>query len=272
LLLGKYPRRASASRRDTGVLVEVPAGVREGDRLRPGKDAITSFTFDEHPFGGSCRRRGGCRISHCRCASPPVLPRFGEAARFAWRGTEGRLPTRQKARLRRFEPRARVGSNSQREALLRLPLSEHASATGRSGSVPAPTCFKSAKATMARAGAFSESNRRRARLSSVDHKGRRHSRQSLGPDGIGAPVEDIEEARALFGERSRPRRRQPHQALDLRDRTGTTCRGSVSVPAMISVVCCADLLHKRVVDDPSLENTRRNCLCTVREKVGVGER
>ena len=87
LLLGAHPAKALAIARDTGVLVRAPAGVRGGDRLRPGEPPPL-MTVDEHTFAvvqaaADANRSLGVRLA--------ALFHDAGKPQVAWRGTDDRL-------------------------------------------------------------------------------------------------------------------------------------------------------------------------------------
>jgi tRNA nucleotidyltransferase (CCA-adding enzyme) len=255
LLLGRHPAKALRIARDTGVLVELlpeferAIGFDQDSRYH-------SLTVDEHTFEVVQAAADAGYLLPVRLAA--LFHDLGKP-HVAWRGTDGRLHYYAKAG---FSDRSheQVGCELAREALLRLRYPN--ALRDRVVRIVRYHMFQIGKADPVRARRFLAKHGDELAFQLVDHKDADY-RGKPGTDGVGPPVEDLEEL-AHFRKLLEVERRQPHRLADLAiDGSDLIEVGFRQGPDLGRVL--RDLLHD-VVEDPSL-NTREALLARAREKV-----
>jgi tRNA nucleotidyltransferase (CCA-adding enzyme) len=253
LLLGTHPAKALRLARDTGVLVEL---LPEFERAIgfDQESRYHSLTVDEHTFAVVQAAADEGYALPVRLAA--VFHDLGKP-HVAWRGTDGRLHYYAK---HGFADRSheQVGCELAREALLRLRYPN--ALRDRVVRIVRHHMFQVGKGDALRARRFLAKHGDELAFQLVDHKDADY-RGKPGPDGLGPPVEDLEQL-ARFRKRLATERRQPHRLSDLAiDGTDLIELGLRPGPELGRVL--RDLLHD-VVEDPAL-NTRDALLTRARK-------
>jgi tRNA nucleotidyltransferase (CCA-adding enzyme) len=253
LLLGTRPAKAFRLARDTGVLVELLPEFKKAIGFDQ-ESRYHSLTVDEHTFAVVQAAADAGYALPVRLAT--VFHDLGKPY-VAWRGTDARLHYYAK---RGFSERSheQVGCELAREALLRLRYPN--ALRDRVVRIVRYHMFQIGKGDALRARRFLAKHGDELAFQLVDHKEADY-RGKPGPDGLEAPVEDLEKL-ARFRKELQAERRQPHRLSDLAiDGTDLIELGLRPGPDLGRVL--RDLLHD-VVENPSL-NTREVLLARARE-------